>query len=138
MSDLDTDRTAINPRSIPMSTYDADRTPDYDDADVVKFGGGESKAPFKFKIGDSPVFFVPEPDSDTVMDIEEARTTRQVLKLFLGEQYEDVADFLGPQHPDNLIDITRAMSRYFGLFDADIAMNRAEKRSRARRGGSRR
>lgn len=121
-----------------MSTHDTDTSHDYDDADVVQFGGGESKAPFKFKIGDSPVFLVPEPDSDTVMDIEEARTTRQVLKLFLGEQYEDVADFLGPQHPDNLIDITRAMSRYFGLFDADIAMNRAEKRSRARRGGSRR
>lgn len=121
-----------------MSTHDINTSTGYDDSDVVQFGGGESKEPFKFRIGDSPVFLVPEPDSDTVMDIEEARTTRQVLKLFLGEQYEDVVDFLGPQHPDNLIDITRAMSRYFGLFDADIAMNRAEKRSRDRRSKTRR
>lgn len=136
MSDLDTD--TIDPRSTPVSTHDIDTTTDYDDADVDQFGGGESKKPYKFKIGNSPVFLVPEPDSDTVMDIEEARTTRQVLKLFLGEQYEDVADYLGPVHPNNLIDITRAMSRYFGLFDADIAMNRAEKRSRDRRSRSRR
>lgn len=94
------------------------------------------KDPFKFRLPGSPEFTVEEPDSDTVMDIEEATTSRRVLKLFLGEQYDDVADYLGPTHPDTLIDLARDLSRHFGLFDAEQAVSRSERRSRDRRRGT--
>ncbi|MFD4932350.1 hypothetical protein ACIGKR_29825 [Rhodococcus qingshengii] len=112
----------------------------FGDPAVDTFGGGkrEKKAPYLFRIGESPVFQVEAPDSDTVLDIEEAGTSRRVLKLFLGDQYEDVEDWLGPEDPETLVDVIRAMSRHFGLFDTDAAMNRAEKRSRSRRRGGRR
>lgn len=111
-----------------------------ENGDVARFGGEqrERKAPFKFDLRNSPVFVVEEPDAETVMDIEDARTTRRVLKLFLGEQYDDVMDFLGPESPDVLFDLARAISKHFGLFDADQAVNRAERRSRDRRRGSKR
>lgn len=107
---------------------------------VDTFGGEqrEKKAPYEFRIGDSPVFRVEQPDSYTVMDIEEAKETRRVLKLFLVEQYDEVEGYLGPEHPDTLIDLARAMSKHFGLFDADLAINRAERRSRDRRRPGRR
>ncbi|MGC0364813.1 hypothetical protein ABH922_002797 [Rhodococcus sp. 27YEA15] len=115
---------------------------DFDDHNVDTFSGERraKKAPYRFRIGESPVFQVEAPDADAVLDIEEAKTSRRVLKLFLGDQYDDVEDYLGPQDPDTLIDVIRAMSRHFGLFDADAALNRAEKRSRSRRrgGGGRR
>lgn len=122
-----------------MSAKDIDNVTSFEDRNVERFGGGqrERKEPYKFQIGNSPVFQVEQPDSDTVMDIEEAGTSRRVLKLFLGDQYDEVEDYLGPEHPDTLVDVVRAMSRHFGLFDADAALNRAERRSRARRRGRR-
>ncbi|NKR42005.1 hypothetical protein [Prescottella equi] len=95
------------------------------------------KEPFTFRVADSPEFVVEEPDGYTVMDIEEAKTSRSVLKLFLGDQYEDLEDYIGPLDPDVLVDIARDMSKHFGLFDADSAINRAERRSRDRRRGGR-
>ncbi|WP_368681045.1 hypothetical protein R1X32_42785 [Rhodococcus opacus] len=112
-----------------------DNVTQIDDQNVRKYGGEqrEPKEPFKFQIGESPTFLVQEPDADTVMDIEEARTTRRVLKLFLGDQFDDLADFIGPEHPDTLIDLARDMSKHFGLFDAEQAVNRADRRGRDRR-----
>ncbi|HEY9264237.1 MAG TPA: hypothetical protein VIQ11_06515 [Mycobacterium sp.] len=129
--------SAKNIDSVSIASDGIDTVFNVENGDVARFGGErrEQKAPFKFQIRDSPVFIVEEPDADTVMDIEEARTTRRVLKLFLGDGYEDVEDFLGPEHPDVLFDIARAMSKHFGLFDADEAVNRAERRSRDRRRG---
>ena len=114
---------------------DLDNVTQIDDQNVRNYGGEqrEPKEPFKFKVGDSPTFLVQEPDSDTVMDIEEARTTRRVLKLFLGDQFDELSDFIGPEHPDTLIDLARDMSKHFGLFDAEQAVNRADRRSRDRR-----
>lgn len=122
-----------------MSAKDIDTVTSFDDREVVKFGGNrrERKKPFKFQIGDSPVFTVEEPDADTVMDIEEATTLRRALKLFVGDQYDAVEDHLGPEHPDELVDLLRSISRYFGLDDTDSTMNRAERRSRDRRRGRR-
>jgi hypothetical protein len=114
---------------------DLDNVTQLDDQNVRKYGGEQRdpKDPFKFQIGESPTFLVQEPDADTVMDIEEARTTRRVLKLFLGDQFDDLADFIGPEHPDTLIDLARDMSKHFGLFDAEQAVNRADRRGRDRR-----
>ncbi|QXU53611.1 hypothetical protein [Rhodococcus sp. LW-XY12] len=123
-----------------MSTDNLDNVTQIDEQDVRRYGGEkrEPKKPFKFQIGDSPTFFVHEPDADTVMDIEEASTSRRVLKLFLGEQFDDVADFLGSEHPETLIEVVRDMSKHFGLFDAEQAINRVERRSRDRRRSGRR
>ena len=123
-----------------MSKDNLDNVTQIDEQDVRRYGGEkrEPKKPFKFQIGDSPTFFVHEPDADTVMDIEEASTSRRVLKLFLGEQFDDVADFLGSEHPETLIEVVRDMSKHFGLFDAEQAINRVERRSRDRRRSGRR
>lgn len=123
-----------------MSKDNVDNVTTIEDRDIRRYGGEhrDRKAPFKFQIGDSPTFYVQEPDADTVMDIEEAQTSRRVLKLFLGDQFDDVADFLGPEHPETLIDLARDLSKHFGLFDAEQAVNRADRRSRDRRRGSRR
>lgn len=92
-----------------------------------------AKDPFVFNLPGSPEFSVPEPDAGTVMDIEEAKTSRQVLKLFLGEDYPDLAEHLEPLHPDVLVDLAQDISRHFGLFDTDAAGNRADRRRRDRR-----
>ncbi|WP_243636898.1 hypothetical protein [Rhodococcus sp. Eu-32] len=92
-----------------------------------------AKEPFVFTLPGSPEFTVTEPDAGTVMDIEEAKTSRQVLKLFLGEDYADLVEFLEPLHPDVLVDLAQDISRHFGLFDTEAAGNRADRRRRDRR-----
>lgn len=108
---------------------------DFERKNVRKYGTEQRdvKEPFTFQVGESPVFTVHEPDAGTVMDIEEARTTRSVLRLFLGEQYGKAEEFLEPLHPDELIDLARDLSRHFGLFDNQGAVNRAERRRRRSR-----
>lgn len=99
------------------------------------YGGSSTrppKEPFTFRVGgeDCPEFTVHQPDAGTVMDIEEATTSRQVLKLFMGEQFGALMEAIEAQHPDVLVDISRDISRHFGLFDG--AANRAERRRRER------
>ncbi|OZC55961.1 hypothetical protein CH276_28045 [Rhodococcus sp. 06-470-2] len=91
-----------------------------------------AKDPFAFALPGSPEFSVPEPDAGTVMDIEEAKTSRQVLKLFLGDDYPNLVEYLEPLHPDVLVDLAQDISRHFGLFDTDAAGNRADRRRRDR------
>lgn len=96
-------------------------------------GKREAKAPFVFRISDdegAPVFTVPEPDAGTVMDIEEATTSRRVLKLFLGEQFPALMDAIEAEAPEVLVELARDISRHFGLFDGQS--NRAERRRRER------
>ncbi|WP_052070699.1 hypothetical protein [Rhodococcoides fascians] len=103
---------------------------------TVRQYGTESrsaKEPFVFSLPGSPEFSVPEPDAGTVMDIEEAETSRQVLKLFLGESYPELEEHLEPQHPSVLVELTCDVSRHFGLFDIQAAGNRADRRRRASR-----
>lgn len=93
-----------------------------------------AKAPFVFRVDESPEITVHEPDAGTVMDIEEAQTSRRTLRLFVGgEQWSLLEEHLERQHPDVLVDLARDISRHFGMFDASSAANRAERRRRARR-----
>ena len=93
----------------------------------------EPKQPFRFRLGNSPEMVVYEPDSGTVMDIEECGTTRKALRLFLGDGYAQLEEYLEPMHPDVMVELARDMSRHFGLFDTQPSVNRAEQRRRRRR-----
>ena len=98
---------------------------DSSDRDVI--------ADFPLKVGNSPVIMVHEPDAGVVMDIEESTSTRQVLRLFLGDDYATIEDHLAAQKPDVLVDIAGDLSRHFKLQPQQARVNRAERRRQQRR-----
>lgn len=93
----------------------------------------EAKKPFAFRVGESPVVTVYEPDAGIIMDIEEAQSTRKVLRLFLGDDYASVEEYLEGLHGDELVEMARDLSRHFGLFDTQSAVNRAQRRRSGRK-----
>lgn len=101
---------------------------------VVKFGGAANRRdeiePLQFTIGDedSYVFTVYEPDGGTVMDIEEARTTRRTLQLFFGDDWGRAEPLLEAEQPDTMVDLATALSRHFKLYQGAPEGNRATRR----------
>lgn len=89
-------------------------------------------ADFPLQVGDSPVIMVHEPDAGTVMDIEEAQSTRAVLRLFLGTDFDKIEEHLNGQKPDLLVDIAGDLSRHFKLTATQAKVNRADRRRQAR------
>ena len=117
-----------------MSIEDHNNVSSINEAGVKRYGGSrDSKPPFKFQVGDSPIVTVFEPDAGTVMDIEEAQSTRRVLRLFLGEDYGKVEEHLEGVHPEDLVELARDLSRHFNLFDTQASVNRASRRRAGRR-----
>lgn len=108
---------------------------DVREGSVKRYGGSkrDAKPPFRFQAGESPVVTVHEPDAGIIMDIEEAQSTRRVLRLFLGEDYSKVEEHLEGLHGDDLVEMARDLSRHFGLFDTQASVNRAQRRRSTRR-----
>lgn len=101
---------------------------------VNTYGTEDSPAlpDFPLQVKDSPVVMVHEPDAGTVMDIEEAQTTRSVLRLFLGSDFDKIEDHLNALKPDVLVDIAGDLSRHFKLSATQAKVNRADRRRAAR------
>ena len=87
---------------------------------------------FPLKIKNSPTIMVHEPDAGTVMDIEEAGSTRAVLRLFLGTDFDKIEEHLNAVQPDVLVDIAGDLSRHFKLSATQAKVNRADRRRAAR------
>ena len=87
---------------------------------------------FPIQVGKSEVIHVHEPDAGTVMDIEEATTTRAMLQLFFGDDWDKVSDDLNALHPTELVDIAGDLSRHFKLNATQTRVNRAERRRQQR------
>lgn len=87
---------------------------------------------FPIQVGDSAVVMVHEPDAGTVMDIEEATTTRAVLQLFFGDDWDKIEEQLNSLHPTVLVDIAGDLSRHFKLNATQTRVNRAERRRQQR------
>ncbi len=105
---------------------------------VKKFGGSASRrepiAPLRFTIGDTDphVFVVEEPDAGTVMDIEEATSSRRVLRLFFGDDWPKAEKLLEAEHPETLVDLARDLSTHFKLNEDAPVMNRNARRRERR------
>jgi hypothetical protein len=101
-----------------------------DELDIVEIDEGDDLIePLHFRIpGCETVFTAYEPDSGTVMDIEAARDTRQVLSLFIGEDWPAVEDALSGRKPEALIDLATKLSRHFKLSTSQVMGNRQARR----------
>ncbi len=111
-----------------------DNVTQFRDTNVNRYGQDRPAAipDFPVHIGDSPVVNVHEPDAGTVMDIEEATTTRAVLQLFFGDDYADIEEHLNSLHPTVLVDLAGDLSRHFKLNATQTRVNRAERRRQQR------
>lgn len=87
------------------------------------------KPPFVLEISEDETIEIPAPDGDTVMAIEESRSSRTNLELLAGEHSERVLELVGSAPASVMIGLVQDMSKHFGLFAAAPGGSRASRRS---------
>lgn len=87
------------------------------------------KPPFMLEISEDEILEIPAPDGDTVMEIEEARSSRTTLKLLSGEHSARVLELVGDAPASVLVELVQDMTKYFGLQQAPSGGSRASRRS---------
>jgi hypothetical protein len=71
--------------------------------------------PFVLEVGDGDEVSIPAPDGDTVLAIEESRSSRRTLELLCGDQYDRVRELIGPAPAGVLTALVADMVEHFGL-----------------------
>lgn len=76
----------------------------------------EAKAePFVLELEDDDQLSIPAPDGETVMAIEESRSSRRTLELLCGDSYDKVWSLVGGAPASVLNALVGDMADHFGL-----------------------
>jgi hypothetical protein len=71
--------------------------------------------PFDLEVSDDEVLSIPAPDSNTILLIEEAASTRERLRLLCGEHFERVMELIGGESPLVMRRLTQDMTQQFSI-----------------------
>lgn len=71
--------------------------------------------PFVLDVDVDTAISIPRPTGDVLMDIEEARTSREVIRLLAGDQADELLRILGPEDYTVMQQVSEDMQRHFGL-----------------------
>lgn len=89
----------------------------------------EAKAdPFDLETEDGKMISIAPPDGDTVLDIEESRSSRRTLELLCGEQFDAVYELIRHEPASVLNSLVNDMVGHFGLVAAPPGGTRASSR----------
>lgn len=84
--------------------------------------------PFVLEADDNLTISIPPPDGDTVLEIEESRSSRRTLELLCGEQFEAVYELIRREPASVLNSLVNDMVEHFGLAAAPPGGTRASSR----------
>lgn len=98
---------------------------------LSKYRAEAKTEPFPLEVDENETLLIPVPDSDTVLDIEEAGSSRRMLELMCGEHSDRVFELIGPEPGSVITDLARDMARHFGISpeQAPPGGSRASRRS---------
>ena len=71
--------------------------------------------PFVLELAGGEQISIPAPDGDTVLEIEESRSSRRTLELLCGDEYERVRELVGGAPASVLTALVSDMVEHFGL-----------------------
>lgn len=87
--------------------------------------------PFALEVDENETLLIPSPDGDTILEIEESRSSRRTLELLSGEHAERVLELVGPEKAGVMTRLVNDMTKHFGITaeQAPPGGSRASRRS---------
>ena len=73
------------------------------------------KAPFELIIDEDKTVSIPPPSTDVLLDVAEATTPREQLRLLAGDQYDALMEVLGPEPGGILKPLLADLTAHFDL-----------------------
>jgi hypothetical protein len=73
------------------------------------------RPPFVLEISDGDTIEIEAPNGDTMLEIEEARSSRTTLELLAGEHSERILELIGPAPAGVMTDLVQDMLKHFGI-----------------------
>lgn len=92
----------------------------------------EEQRPARVRLA-GQLFVVAAPDVATIIDIENAQSTSEVLELFFDDQWPAARDEIGPMAPDVLFKLITGLADFFGISERVAAERAAPNRAHRRR-----
>ncbi|MBB5154954.1 hypothetical protein [Saccharopolyspora phatthalungensis] len=84
--------------------------------------------PFDLELDDGQEISIPAPDGDTVLEIEESRSSRRTLELLTGDYFDQVYELVRHEPASVLNGLVADMADHFGLAAAPPGGTRASSR----------
>lgn len=73
------------------------------------------KKPFELIVDEDKSILIPPPSTDVILDVAEATTPREQLRLLAGDQYEPLMEVIGEESGSILKPLMTDLTEYFGL-----------------------
>ena len=74
-----------------------------------------NKAPFELIVDEDKTVSIPPPSTDVILDVSEATSVREQLRLLAGDQYGPLMEALGDEPGSILKPLMADLTEYFGL-----------------------
>ncbi len=82
---------------------------------LAKYRAEAKGEPFVLDVDESTTITVPRPTGAVLMDVEEATSSRQIIKLLAGDQAEEFLKIVGDEDYTVLQAVATDMQKHFGL-----------------------
>lgn len=71
--------------------------------------------PFVLEVDEDRKIVIERPSGDVMMDVEEARTSREILMLLCGDKADEFLEVVGPEDFEVMQSISEDMQEHFGM-----------------------
>lgn len=82
---------------------------------LAKYRAEAKGEPFHLDVDEDTTITVLRPTGDVLMDVEEATSSRQIIKLLAGKQSDALLSAIGPEDYTVLQGVAEDMQKHFGL-----------------------
>jgi hypothetical protein len=64
---------------------------------LARYINQATKAPFEFIVDDKRSIFIEQPDSETMMVVDQAENSEEAMRLLVGDKFDEIMEVIGKE-----------------------------------------